>query len=325
MHACAGNELGERLAFYGIMSNMVIYMTRVMHYDPAFASVQLMLFEGTCYLTPILGAWLADSRWGRFKCILVFSIIYFVVGAPLVQISPCGSMHLYARPQPLLCFTGQFRPVALLGAALGSTTGTLQEKQRRCARLRAVPVLAQGMLALALSAWVPGVTPGPDDDNAKWFQTAALFGALYIVALGTGVSVPLHPVRQSRLLHAACRPLSSTGSFPHSSSAAACPVQGIKPNVSAFGADQFDESDPQVRMPLACRGWLLLCRYAAPVRWKYLTRVLTHFHACQTQDRLEQKSFFNWFSFAINWGSCIAVTVIVYIQVGANPLDSFQT
>ena len=60
------------------MSNMVIYMTRIMGYEPAFASVQLMLFEGTCYLTPILGAWLADSAWGRFKTILVFSIIYFM-------------------------------------------------------------------------------------------------------------------------------------------------------------------------------------------------------------------------------------------------------
>ena len=64
------------------MSNMVIYMTRIMGYEPAFASVQLMLFEGTCYLTPILGAWLADSAWGRFKTILVFSIIYFLVCSP---------------------------------------------------------------------------------------------------------------------------------------------------------------------------------------------------------------------------------------------------
>jgi dipeptide/tripeptide permease len=40
-------------------------------------------------------------------------------------------------------------------------------------------------------------------------------------------------------------------------------------------------------------------------------------HACQKQDRLEKKSFFNWFYFAINWGSCIAVTVIVYIQARA--------
>ena len=78
-----------------LMSNMVIYMTRIMGYEPAFASVQLMLFEGTCYLTPILGAWLADSAWGRFKTILVFSIIYFIVSpqplsllATLPQSSP---------------------------------------------------------------------------------------------------------------------------------------------------------------------------------------------------------------------------------------------
>ena len=66
----------------------------------------------------------------------------------------------------------------------------------------------QGMVVLAVSAWLPGLTPGPQDDEAKWYQSAALFGSLYIVALGTG---------------------------------------GIKPNVSAFGADQFDVSDPQVR------------------------------------------------------------------------------
>ena len=62
-------------------------------------------------------------------------------------------------------------------------------------------------MVLVASAWLPGWTPGPDDDSAKWFQSGALFAALYIVALGTG---------------------------------------GIKPNVSAFGADQLDVTDPQV-------------------------------------------------------------------------------
>ena len=42
---------------------------------------------------------------------------------------------------------------------------------------------------------------------------------------------------------------------------------------------------------------------------------LRHALRLLAQDRLEKKSFFNWFYFAINWGSCIAVTVIVYIQV----------
>ena len=53
---------------------------------PAFAATQVNLFEGTCYLTPVLGAWLADAHWGRYKTILVFSGIYFVV-SPLCSTS----------------------------------------------------------------------------------------------------------------------------------------------------------------------------------------------------------------------------------------------
>lgn len=46
---------------------------------------------------------------------------------------------------------------------------------------------AQGMVVLTASAWLPGLTPKPEDEGpAKWWQGAMLFGALYIVALGTG-------------------------------------------------------------------------------------------------------------------------------------------
>ena len=37
---------------------------------PLLPCLQLNLFEGTCYLTPLLGAWLADSMWGRYKTII---------------------------------------------------------------------------------------------------------------------------------------------------------------------------------------------------------------------------------------------------------------
>ena len=35
---------------------------------------------------------------------------------------------------------------------------------------------------------------------------------------------------------------------------------------------------------------------------------------CKLQDRKEKDSFFNWFYFAINLGSFLAVTTLVYVQ-----------
>ena len=72
--------LGLRRCHYaGLATNLVIYLQTVMGESSASAAIQQMMFEGTCYLTPLLGAVLADSRWGRYKTILVFSAIYFVV------------------------------------------------------------------------------------------------------------------------------------------------------------------------------------------------------------------------------------------------------
>ena len=41
-------------------------------------------------------------------------------------------------------------------------------------------------MTLTASAWLPGLTPAPEDGPAKWWQGAMLFASLYIVALGTG-------------------------------------------------------------------------------------------------------------------------------------------
>lgn len=167
-----GNEFCERLAYYGLATNLITYMRTEMLEEPAFSAIMVQLFEGTCYLTPLLGAWLADSKWGRYKTILVFSVVYVL-----------------------------------------------------------------GMLLLAGSTTIYDVLPKAGENKKRHVQDTIFYISLYVVALGTG---------------------------------------GIKPNVSAFGADQFDEANPR--------------------------------------DRKQKDSFFNWFYFAINLGSLLAVTVIVYIQ-----------
>lgn len=97
---------------------------------------------------------------------------------------------------------------------------------------------------MAATTLVPGWAPEKANNpkaaaqQASPMQFALMYGALYTIAVGTG---------------------------------------GIKPNVSSFGADQFDDTD--------------------------------------REERKQKQSFFNWFYFSINVGSLIACTVIVKIQV----------
>lgn len=131
-----------------------------------------MVFEGTCYLTPILGAYLADAAWGRYKTILAFS------GVRAREREGGAPRRARARVTPRL--------------------------DRPCPSPLQVYFL--GMAAIAASTVIPGLAPTPGTRRtASLAQNLGFFIPLYIVALGTG---------------------------------------GIKPNVSAFGADQFDESDP---------------------------------------------------------------------------------
>ncbi|PON52007.1 Proton-dependent oligopeptide transporter [Parasponia andersonii] len=102
-------------------------------------------------------------------------------------------------------------------------------------------IYAVGMVLLTLSASIDSLRPPPCTarpcKKATESQLSFLYVALALVALGTG---------------------------------------GIKPCVSSFGADQFDEAD--------------------------------------TKEVQKKYAFFNWFFFAINMGALVAITVLVYIQ-----------
>ncbi|ERN11099.1 hypothetical protein AMTR_s00024p00148360 [Amborella trichopoda] len=73
-----GTECCEFMAFTGIGINLVIYLTKILHEGHASAARSITTWQGTCYLTPLLGAVLADAYWGRYWTIAVFSTIYFI-------------------------------------------------------------------------------------------------------------------------------------------------------------------------------------------------------------------------------------------------------
>ncbi|XP_072985008.1 protein NRT1/ PTR FAMILY 8.1-like [Typha latifolia] len=169
------NECCERLAYYGMSTNLVNYMKNRLHQGNSAAANNVTNWSGTCYLTPLLGAFLADAYFGRYWTIASFMIIYIF-----------------------------------------------------------------GLTLLTMSASVKGLKPpcrGDVCDDPTNAQTAVVFVALYLIALGTG---------------------------------------GIKPCVSSFGADQFDESDKS--------------------------------------EKRRKSSFFNWFYLSINIGALVAASVLVWIQ-----------
>ncbi|KAI9117777.1 hypothetical protein K1719_011192 [Acacia pycnantha] len=85
-----GNECCERLAYYGMSTNLVLYFKKRLHQHSATASKNVSDWSGTCYITPLIGAFFADAYLGRYWTIATFSIIY-VIGMTLLTLS--ASVH----------------------------------------------------------------------------------------------------------------------------------------------------------------------------------------------------------------------------------------
>ncbi|XP_019250298.1 PREDICTED: protein NRT1/ PTR FAMILY 5.2-like [Nicotiana attenuata] len=73
-----GYEVFERMAFYGIATNLVIYLTDELHEGTVKSSNNVTNWVGTVWLTPILGAYIADAHLGRFSTFLISSAIYIL-------------------------------------------------------------------------------------------------------------------------------------------------------------------------------------------------------------------------------------------------------
>ncbi|XP_076004949.1 solute carrier family 15 member 1b [Genypterus blacodes] len=83
------NEFCERFSYYGMRAVLVLYFKYFLRWDDDFATTIYHTFVALCYLTPILGAIVADSWLGKFKTIIYLSIVY-TVGQVVMAI---GAIH----------------------------------------------------------------------------------------------------------------------------------------------------------------------------------------------------------------------------------------
>lgn len=72
------NEAFERFAFYGVRALLIVYLTTALQYSNSTAVAVYSVFNAVCYLTPLLGSYLADACVGKFVTILTFNAIYLV-------------------------------------------------------------------------------------------------------------------------------------------------------------------------------------------------------------------------------------------------------
>uniref|UniRef100_A0A4W6G4R8 Solute carrier family 15 member 1 n=1 Tax=Lates calcarifer TaxID=8187 RepID=A0A4W6G4R8_LATCA len=72
------NEFCERFSYYGMRAVLVLYFKYFLRWDDDLATSIYHTFVALCYLTPILGAIVADSWLGKFKTIIYLSIVYAV-------------------------------------------------------------------------------------------------------------------------------------------------------------------------------------------------------------------------------------------------------
>lgn len=72
------NEAGERYSYYGMRSILVIFLVQFLLMSKSDATADYHIFAGACYLFPVLGAYISDRFFGKYKTILSLSIVYCI-------------------------------------------------------------------------------------------------------------------------------------------------------------------------------------------------------------------------------------------------------
>ncbi|KAF6138187.1 hypothetical protein GIB67_011027, partial [Kingdonia uniflora] len=72
-------EAFERMAFFGIASNLVTYLTTQLREDTVSSVKNVNNWSGSVWLTPIFGAYVADTYFGRFWTFTASAVVYIRV------------------------------------------------------------------------------------------------------------------------------------------------------------------------------------------------------------------------------------------------------
>ncbi|CAO2141875.1 unnamed protein product [Urochloa humidicola] len=79
----------ERLAYKGVGSNLVSYLTGVVGMSTAAAAESVITWNGVGFMLPLVSAILADTYWDRYSTIAAASLLYVLVS----QLQPVNLLY----------------------------------------------------------------------------------------------------------------------------------------------------------------------------------------------------------------------------------------
>ena len=93
------NEIYERFSFYALKSVLALYLQQRLGFSEDHATASLSGFIFAAYTCTLGGGYLADAHWGKYRTIVVLSLVYCVGGALLAITAIPGQLRFCSRLQ----------------------------------------------------------------------------------------------------------------------------------------------------------------------------------------------------------------------------------
>lgn len=178
-------EMWERFNYYGMRAILVLFMTKALLFDKAFASNLYGSYTSLVYLTPLIGGFIADKYWGNQRSIIagglvmaLGEILLFLCGHTYESSPAISAMFFFSGLGLMIAGNGFFKP------NISSLVGQLYPKGDRRVD-SAYTIFYMGInVGGALGPFVCGLvgdTGHPGD--FKWAFLAGAIGMLFSVII----------------------------------------------------------------------------------------------------------------------------------------------